>query len=379
MSGLDQRRYWVETLVKIIDPVLTALAKKQFKKTMPVEQVTGDRDSVTYLEALARTLVGSATWLELDLKEGAENQLRLKYADLARKAIDAATDPMSPDFMNFSEGGQPIVDAAFLSHAILRAPTELWEKLEQPVKINLINALKETRKNRKPVFSNWLLFSAMIEAALYRMGEDFDHMRVDYAIRQFEQWYCGDGVYSDGPEFRFDYYNSFVIEPMLLDILLQLGDFYKEWDALKQPVLERTQRYAEVLERFISPEGTYPPIGRSITYRFGAFQTLAQVALMHKLPKSILPAQVRCALTAVIEKTMKFNNFDENGWLKIGICGSQPGLGEIYISTGSLYLCTAGLLPLGLPPEDEFWSGKDELFTSQKIWAGENVGLDHSI
>lgn len=379
MSGLDQRKYWVETLVKIIDPVLTALAKKQLRKTMPVEQTTDDRSAVTHLEALARTLVGAAPWLELNLKEGLENQLRLKYAKLARKAIDAATDPMSPDFMNFSGGGQPIVDAAFLSHAILRAPTELWEKLAPPVKINLINALKETRKNGKPVFSNWLLFSAMIEAALYRMGEDFDHMRVDYAIRQFEQWYCGDGVYSDGPEFRFDYYNSFVIEPMLVDILKQLGALYKEWDMLKQPVLERTQRYAEVLERFISPEGTYPPIGRSITYRFGAFQTLGQVALMHKLSDNILPAQVRCALTAVIEKTMKFNNFDENGWLKIGVCGSQPGLGEIYVSTGSLYLCTVGLLPLGLPPEDEFWSGEDELFTAQKIWSGENVGLDHSI
>ena len=380
MPGLDQRKYWVETLVKIIDPVLTALSKRELKATMPVEQIDGEnRASVTHLEALARTLVGAAPWLELDLKESPENNLRLKYAGLARKAIDAATDPMSPDFMDFSKGGQTIVDVAFLAHAILRAPTQLWDKLDQNVKTNLINALKETRKNGKPVFSNWLLFSAMIETTLCHMGEDFDHMRVDYAIRQFQQWYCGDGVYSDGPDFHFDYYNSFVIQPMLLDILLQIGDYYKEWEVLKQPVLERTQRYAQVLERVISPEGTYPPIGRSITYRFGAFQTLGQVALMHKLPSSIIPAQVRCALTAVIKRTMKYDNFDQNGWLKIGICGGQPGLGETYISTGSLYLCTVGLLPLGLKPEDEFWSNEDEPFTSQKIWSGVNVKLDHSI
>ena len=65
--------------------------------------------------------------------------------------------------------------------------------------------------------------------------------------------------------------------------------------------------------------------------------------------------------------------------LRLEFVGGQPGLGETYISTGSLYLCTVGLLPLGLKPEDEFWSNEDEPFTSQKIWAGEDSGVDHSV
>ena len=44
-------------------------------------------------------------------------------------------------------------------------------------------------------------------------------MRVDYALRQHDQWYKGDGAYGDGPTFHWDYYNSFVIHPMLLDVL----------------------------------------------------------------------------------------------------------------------------------------------------------------
>ena len=71
--------------------------------------------------------------------------------------------------------------------------------------------------------------------------------------------------------------------------------------------------------------------------------------------------------------------FDANGWLQIGFCGHQPALGEDYISTGSLYLCSAGLLPLGLPPEDEFWSAPAERWTSQKIWSGGNAPADHAI
>ena len=43
--------------------------------------------------------------------------LRQRLAALARTAIDSATDPKSPDFLNFSKGRQPLVDAAFLADA----------------------------------------------------------------------------------------------------------------------------------------------------------------------------------------------------------------------------------------------------------------------
>jgi hypothetical protein len=139
-------------------------------------------------------------------------------------------------------------------------------------------------------------------------------------------------------------------------------------------------RFAEIEERLISPEGTFPSIGRSATYRFGALQSLAQIALWKELPENISPAQVRCALTAVIRKMMEApGTFDTNGWLQIGFCGHQPALGENYISTGSLYLCTAGLLPLGLPPTDEFWSAPAAKWTQQKLWLGENLAADHAI
>src|SRR5699024_8164882 len=140
-------------------------------------------------------------------------------------------DPNSPDYMNFTEGGQPIVDAAFLAHAIVRAPTELYEKLDIQVKNNLITCLKATR-TRKPLFSNWLLFSAMIETALYTMGEEWDPMRIDFALKQHEQWYVGDGMYSDGPSFYMDYYNSFVIQPMLVDIIQTISSEADDWALL---------------------------------------------------------------------------------------------------------------------------------------------------
>jgi hypothetical protein len=98
------------------------------------------------------------------------------------------------------------------------------------------------------------------------------------------------------------------------------------------------------------------------------------------LPENLNPAQVRCALTAVMRRMMEApGTFDENGWLRIGFCGHQPALAENYISTGSLYLCANGLLPLGLPAADPFWSGPPARWTSQKLWSGESLPADHAL
>ncbi|GGJ00155.1 hypothetical protein GCM10010885_06750 [Alicyclobacillus cellulosilyticus] len=378
--GLTERSLWLDTLLRIIHPVLSALAARELKRRMPVEARERDRARYTHLEAFSRTLVGTAPWLELHGLTGDEEERRQHYAALAREALDAATDPGSPDFMNFTEGGQPIVDTAFLAQAILRAPTELWHKLTPRVQGQIIACLQATRYGRKPPFNNWLLFSAMIETALHFMGQDWDQVRVDYALRQFEQWYVGDGAYGDGPSFHWDYYNSFVIHPMLVDITLRMAHHHPDWAALREPILRRAQRYAAVLERLIGPDGSYPPLGRSITYRLGAFHALAQMALLRLLPPEVTPAQVRCALTAVLQRTLHApGTFDQDGWLRIGLCGHQPGLAEGYISTGSLYLCTTGLLPLGLPPDDPFWAHPPVPWTAKALWNGADLQADHAL
>ena len=71
--------------------------------------------------------------------------------------------------------------------------------------------------------------------------------------------------------------------------------------------------------------------------------------------------------------------FDEGGWLTVGVYGHQPGAGERYISTGSLYLCTTAFLPLGLSPDDPFWSDPDTAWTSRAVWSGQDFQPDHAI
>jgi hypothetical protein len=152
------------------------------------------------------------------------------------------------------------------------------------------------------------------------------------------------------------------------------------WKELAARELERARRYAAIQERLIASDGSFPPFGRSIAYRFGAFHLLAQIALRRALPDGIAPAQVRAALSAVIRRSIEApGTFDSDGWLRIGFCGHQPGIGEPYISTGSLYLCATGLLPLGLPASDEFWSAPPQPWTSAKAWTGQPFPIDHAL
>jgi hypothetical protein len=379
-AGAADREFWVSVMTRLADPVLKNLAAGTLKARMPVEQAAGaNRRGVSHLEALGRLVAGMAPWIELAADGSSEGRLRGEYADLTRRAIARAVDPASPDFLNFTRERQPLVDAAFLAQGVLRAPRALREELGAVTTRHLVAALESTRVIT-PGFNNWLLFSATVEAALARLGAAWDRMRVDYALRQHDQWYKGDGVYGDGPAFHWDYYNSFVIQPMLLDVLDVCRDELPAWKDLAGRVELRARRHAAILERLIAPDGTFPAIGRSIAYRFGALQLLAQMALRGALPDGVTPAQVRGALTAVVRRSIDVpGTFDGDGWLRIGFCGHQPGVGESYISTGSLYLCAVGLLPLGLAPAHAFWAAPAEPWTSVRAWSGQPFPIDRAL
>ena len=379
-AAADDRAVWIGLTRRLADPVLTNLAGGTLKARMPVEQAAGaNRATVTHLEAIGRLVAGIAPWLELGSDTTAEGAVRARYADLTRRAIASAVDPASPDFLNFTRERQPLVDAAFLAQGLLRARKTLVESLPPKTLTHLVAALESTRAI-SPAFNNWLLFSATVEAGLAVLGAKPDAVRVDYALRQHDQWYKGDGAYGDGPAFHWDYYNSFVIHPMLLDVLDVFRETQPAWKALATRVDERARRHAAVLERMIAPDGSFPPIGRSLAYRCGAFQLLAQMALRRALPAGVTPPQVRGALTAIIRRTLEADGtFDAGGWLRIGFCGHQPGVGESYISTGSLYLCSAALLPLGLPAADEFWSAPPQPWTSRRAWTGQPFPIDRAL
>ncbi len=375
----QDRQLWVEYLVKLADPVLSNTAAGTLKANMPYAgHADKDTRKFSYLEAFGRTLCGVAPWLESDEEDFG---LKQKYRDMARAALANAVDPLSPDYMEFKEGKQPLVDAAYLAQGMLRAPHQLWDLSSDKVKADLTAAFTDVRAI-KPYESNWLLFASMVEAALLEFTGECNLERLVYGVNRFKNdWYKGDSFYGDGKDFHMDYYNSYVIHPMLMDVLSVMKKHNVEgWEFIDIETV-RHRRYAEILERLVAPDGTYPVLGRSISAcRCGTFQVLSQAALLDNLPETITPGQARSALTAVIQRQLENPaNFDAQGWLTIGFAGYQPEMAERYVNTGSLYHCTTAFLALGLPSDHPFWTEPYAPWTSIKAWSGDRIVGDHAI
>ena len=382
-SPQTERRLWISYMDKVARPVIANLAEDKLKERMPVtlsDRVDNkeSRTTAAYLEAFGRTLSGIAPWLNLQGGDVAEVKLRDQYRKWALKALDNATNPAAKDHLQWT-GGQELVDASFVALGLIRCPW-LWEHLDRRVKTQVVESLKMTR-GTVPAYSNWVLFTGMIEAFLCKYDQGDDPVRTEYGVREFtEHWYVGDGLYADGMSFHMDYYNSIVIQPYLGLILKIQGEKNHKYQREAERAHIIAQRYAEILERQINTDGSYPVVGRSIAYRAGVFHHLADMVYAKQLPETLPPAQVREALTAVIKKTLEApTTFTNDGWLNIGLYGRQPGLAESYITTGSLYLCSNVFLPLGLPDTDPFWTNPPLPWSSVKIWNGTDVKADHAL
>lgn len=318
-------------MYRMAAPVLSNMSRGELQKNMQVElSPTWDgRDKrVTYMECFGRLMAGLAPWLSLPDDDTTEGRQRKQLREWALQSYAQAVDPASPDYLLWRKEGQPLVDAAYVAESFLRGYDALWIPLDSLTKQRYITEFTQLRRVDPP-YTNWLLFSSTVECFLKKTGAASDNYRITSALRKVEEWYVGDGWYSDGPEFAFDYYNSFVLHPMYFECLEVMTDAGTKgiWNVGKAnygKAVKRMQRFGMILERFISPEGSFPVFGRSITYRTGTLQPLALLSWRQMLPEELSDGQVRAAMTAVIKRMFSDNhNFNENGFLTLGFNGKQ--------------------------------------------------------
>jgi hypothetical protein len=381
------RAYMAGLLQSIADPVLSAMSQGRLKASFPLELSPtwdGREKSVAYLECFGRLISGLSPWLSLPEDDTPEGRTRKRLTEQALQSYVHAVDPSSPDYLTWRGHGQALVDSAYFTQALLRAPKALWEPLDATTKKRIVEEIKGLRRVNPP-FINWLLFAAMNEAFLLSIGEESDPMRLNTAVRKIDEWYIGDGWIQDGATFHFDYYSSFVMHPMMIQVLEVMeahkAPFWKDdltkWREL---AVKRAQRYSEHLERFVSPEGTFPPFGRSLTYRTAVFQPLALLAWRKQLPAKVSEGQVRSALVAAHKAVFSEpSNFTPDGFLTIGFVGHHPTLGDWYSNNGSMYITTEGFLALGLAPADSFWTAPAEPWTQKLAFAGQAFPKDYAV
>lgn len=381
----SDRQYWCLLAYKMAQPVLENMAKGELQKNMQTEfspSFDNRNRKVLYMECFGRLMAGVAPWLTLPDDATAEGKQRKQLREWALASYKNAVDPQNPDYLCWGIGGQNLVDAAYIAESFLRAYDILWKPLDEVTKKRYLTEFAKLR-HIDPPYTNWLLFSSTIESFMAKAGGDFDEFRINSACRKVEEWYVGDGWYADGPSFAFDYYSSYVFHPMYLETLQAMVDAKVnsrlDYQKYYNRELKRCQKYSIILERFISPEGTFPAFGRSIPYRMATMQPLALMAWYQKLPKDLSNGQVRAAITKVLHRMFdQQNNFNEKGYLSIGFCGnSQKNVADWYTNNGSLYMTTLAFMPLGLPADHPFWTDAAQPWTQVKAWNNQQFPKDH--
>lgn len=156
-DGARDRQIWVDILTRTARPVLENLSNQTLRQNMPMEfRYQGDSarlSEVMLLEVFGRTMYGIAPWLELGPDETAEGKVRAEFIDMAVKALTNGLNPKSPDYLNFRKHHQPLVDAAMLVQGLLRAPNQIWNRLDKVTQNRLITELKECVKIQ-PYYNN---------------------------------------------------------------------------------------------------------------------------------------------------------------------------------------------------------------------------------
>ena len=380
----SDREYWTSQAYKMAQPVLENMAQGKLQQNMLTEfspSFDNRNRKVVYMETFGRLMAGIAPWLALPDDATAESRQRKQLREWALASYRNAVDPTSPDYLCWGVSGQNLVDAAYIAESFLRAYDTLWQPLDTLTKQRYFKEFQKLRRIDPP-YTNWLLFSSVIESFLAKAGGGYDEFRVNMACRKVEEWYVGDGWYADGPVFAFDYYSSYVFHAMYLETLQAMIDAKMntriDYSKYHERALKRAQKYAIILERFISPEGTFPVIGRSTPYRLAAMQPLALLAWYQKMPKELSNGQVRAALTQVMHRMFDHQqNYNQKEFLTIGFCGSQPETADWYTNNGSLYMTSLAFMPLGLPANHPFWTDAPQPWTQVKAWNGRPFPKDH--
>lgn len=390
-SGAEDRAYMAMLAERMATPILSRMARGRLQRewTPELSPTWDGRDpKVSYMEAFARLIDGIAPWLALPDSDDAEGRVRRTLREQAVQSFVHSVDPKSPDRLGWEGHGQALVDSAYFTSALLRAPDILWKPLDTATKRRIVEVIKGLRRVSPP-YQNWLLFACMNEAFLYSIGEDWDPMRIDMTVKLFAgDWYVGDGWYGDGTSFHFDYYNSYVIHPMMVQVLETIAKGKASFNNLKPAdeqarALKRMQRFGEHLERMIGPDGAYAAIGRSLTYRIAAHQVLGVLAWRGWLPDTLPPAQVRAATVAAARQVFgpanALRNFDGHGFLQIGFTQAQPTLGDWYSNAGSMYIASEGLVALGLPATHPYWTQPGQPWTMRRAYGGMDFRKDYPV
>lgn len=244
---------------------------------------------------------------------------------------------------------QSLVDAASIALAMRISDDSLLEDLSDRSRRRFFGWLRGIRETR-PSTNNWVLFPRVISEYLIEAGED-DGRGVELireADRRVEEWYRGDGRYTDGAGRVHDYYNAWAFHYYLPLSAHLSGD-----ERAVARHRARLDPYVDDLLLMIDRDGGPVLHGRSLTYRFGMAAPLALRALLGS-PEAEAHAE---RLGSAWRRCFSFFDAERrgDGALLPGWRREFPGIAQRYSGPASSLWAFKAYAALLLPPDHPFW------------------------
>ena len=337
--------------IKCLDRILTPLRKYYSDGCAEVKCGVhignyGEKSSKT--EAFSRPLWGLAPlW--------AGGHSLGDFDDVYLKGLINGTNPDHPEYFgDYTCCNQNFVEMAAIGLSLIICPQKVWEPLGDKEKKNLTEWLWQINKfDMYPC--NWKFFPVLVNLGLKNVGAEYDKNKIDTAISDINSYYVDNGWYSDGPNWRVDYYVPFAI---YFYGLIYAKVMEKEDPENSRLFKERATEFAKDFIYWFASDGSALPYGRSLTYRFAQCAFFSACIFAGVEPFSM--GVMKGIISRNIEYWMNMPIFDNDGILTVGYGYSNINMAEEYNAFGSPYWALKSFLVLALPDDHEFYKCKAE-------------------
>ncbi|MFI9748666.1 DUF2264 domain-containing protein [Streptomyces collinus] len=249
---------------------------------------------------------------------------------------------------------QPLVEAASIALALRLTRDLLWDRLDDGVRQRTAAWLGDAL-TAEPWPCNWELFPVTVGGFLAEIGYEPDASRaaIDRGLERIEQWYVGDGWYTDGDGRKYDYYNGWAMH-----LYPVLHAWLEQDERLLALYGDRLSRHLGDYARLFGGDGAPMHQGRSLTYRFATTAPLWLGALTGRTP--LPPGETRRLASGALKYFLDRGAVDDRGLLTLGWHGPDESVLQGYSGPASPYWASKGFLGLLLPPDHEVWTAPEE-------------------
>lgn len=302
------------------------------------------------LEGFARTFLLAGFRIAGAQGVGVEAPLE-RYA----RGLVAGAAPEGPHaWPRITDCSQQMVEAASIAVALHETRPWLWDRLDAAAQETVADWLGGF-VGRRTWGNNWRLFQVVVEQFLASVGAAYSQSEIDAGLDVIEEWYLGDGWYTDGPGQNFDYYAGWAMHLYPLLWARMAG----EADGGRGEVYRtRLRAFLGQYVHLFGSDGAPVHQGRSLCYRFGAVAPFFLGALCEATP--LEPGQTRRLASGVVRHFVERGVPDERGLLRLGWYDQFLPATQAYSGPGSPYWASKAFVGLLLPPDHPVWTADEQ-------------------